>query len=166
MTDLIHQMLFGTQSSGGGGGHSSEKVVWIFSSLDPKISSLDPHFGTLCQTYLHKPKMSAPGPKVYLICNSVLHYAITFSFYRTVFTGSVGSVLLHHFHWSTLFYFFGGLGLLWSVIVRYFSRHTRKNLVTIPSSSFKEDLKRNGNGVNSILKGFPLGLLCSKAPFW
>ncbi|XP_072026322.1 voltage-gated purine nucleotide uniporter SLC17A9-like isoform X2 [Amphiura filiformis] len=85
----------------------------------------------------------------------------------TVLTGSVGSIILHRFHWSTIFYFFGSLGLIWAIVVRIFSKHSRrKKLVTIPSSSRKDkdDLKKTGG--DSYLHGFPIGILCSKAPFW
>ena len=51
-------------------------------------------------------------------CRRILDMFFTIGF-RNLFTGSVGSLILHYNGWRSVFVCFGILGLFWSVLVKF-----------------------------------------------
>ena len=89
---------------------------------------------------------------------------------RTLVTGSIGSVILHHYDWSTVFYFFGILGLIWAVFLQLFiKRNKKRKLISIPSAPGASQRKKDEllkDFVPKDLSGLPIGKLCTKPAFW
>ncbi|XP_067678257.1 voltage-gated purine nucleotide uniporter SLC17A9-like isoform X1 [Haliotis asinina] len=117
----------------------------------------------VCQGF-HYPGMTS------LISRKVVEQerSLTYSFiaagshFGTLFTGSVGSILLDRYGWQMPFYFIGLCGLGWMLIMRYcLVNHHRKKYISLHS--------HDGSGYPDKAKeahGVPWITLFTKAAFW
>ena len=112
---------------------------------------------------------------VYTSANQSLSHQIfvTLLYHRSVLTGGVGSILLAEFHWSTLFYSFGTMGIIWSFTVRVFLQNAKKHQIKIAKKDEVQKTQLNGHIVDvedasgkKKAEISPIRQVLTKAPFW
>ncbi|XP_033644949.1 solute carrier family 17 member 9-like [Asterias rubens] len=86
-----------------------------------------------------------------------------------LFTGAVGSVMLLYFHWQTIFYFVGLLGVSWGLFVRFHLRKRRKKTIYMLHNGRREEKEMKTMEDRGMTQGathFPWRTLVTKKPFW
>ncbi|XP_022091373.1 solute carrier family 17 member 9-like [Acanthaster planci] len=102
---------------------------------------------------------------------SVISVIFAASSTGTLFTGAVGSVMLLYFHWQSVFYFVGVLGIAWGLGVRWFIRKRRKKTVYMLQNGRQDEsvIKIQTAEQGETAQGcahFPWKELITKKPFW